>query len=251
MYVWEDISGPFQDSDDQCHLCKSHCVANCMVRPHARLRPSLASQGVMLRIISPAYVRELVMTRANNARRPNRPQNVSKGGAPFRSLRKPLGLTKDSNFMGLNNPPPENSEEAPGKSPKSPRNPAGRHANNDTDSRLDFAKYHKCLALADEADGITDSLFRLRQKLSRNGALGKMNSVRKIVGKSLRKLFHSMSMMKCKKYNIQPTVRDFQRDANGIPMADGRGEAMIHRTDRPVEDRAYNKHLDWKRGYKH
>ena len=116
------------------------------------------------------------------------------------------------------------------------------------ESRLDYAKYQKCLALADEADGISDALVRLKQKLSKRGALGKINNARKIVGKSLKRLVHSMSMLRCRKYNIQPTKMTLRKRTD----KDGREiDPSIERPSRVIESRQFSGYHDWKRGYKH
>ncbi len=193
-----------------------------------------------------------------------------KGGALFRDARAKIGLSKrDSRMLGLD---PNGSEKTPvnpadlmtavnagagtaksagpSQRPISSTGPAGPGQ-----SRLQASKYQRCLALADEADGLADSVFRLKQKLSRKGALSKINNVRKIVGKSLRRLFHSMSMLKCKKYNLAPTRRRLRdrldEQGNVIPALDPDGHRIFSRTDRPTDEKPFDKLRDYERGLKH
>ena len=125
-------------------------------------------------------------------------------------------------------------------------------------SGLDNARHERCLALADEADGITDAFvpqsFSEADALYREG-LKKMNIVRKIVGKSLRKLTHYMSMLNCIKYNIAPTEKKLvtKRDENGIEVPDltTEGFKQFDRSGRPYEPTDVQSQLDWDRGFAH
>ncbi len=199
------------------------------------------------------------MTRGAPTYQPRKRYSKVEGGAPFRDARAKLGLSKDSRMLRLD---PNGSEKTP-VNPAAPVNSAGPSHRpisstgpaGPGQSRLQASKYQRCLALADEADGLADSVFRLKQKLSRKGALSKMNNVRKIVGKSLRRLFHSMSMLKCKKYNLAPTRRRLRdrldEHGNVIPALDPYGHRIFSRTDRPTDEKPFDKLRDYERGLKH
>lgn len=191
----------------------------------------------------------------------------------FRNARAKIGLSRrDSRMLGLD---PEGSEKTsvnpadpvnhmiavnngtgtansagPSQRPISSTGPAGPDQ-----SRLQASKYQRCLALADEADGLADSVYKLRQKLSRKGALSKINNVRKIVGKSLRRLFHSMSLLKCKKYNIAPTTRRLRDklDAHGnvVPFLDREGYHVFTRASRITDEKPFDPRKDYQRGFAH
>ena len=122
-------------------------------------------------------------------------------------------------------------------------------------SRLDKSRYDKCAALAEEADGLADGVYRLRLKLSKKGALNKMNSVRKLVGKSLRRLVHSMSMLKCRKYHFAPTQRRLRDtldpDGNVIPALDQEGIRIFSRNARKLDESPFDDRNDYFRGFKH
>ena len=82
-------------------------------------------------------------------------------------------------------------------------------------SATDTARWLKCVALASEADGISDSIKRLGQELDdvrkeyKDKPLRRtwsiMQTKRKIAQRSLRSLMHSLSMRKCRsKYKKLP-----------------------------------------------
>ena len=159
------------------------------------------------------------MTRTASTRPHRRVHRKLTGGGLKKSFRRIVGYRKSdgSNVIAPNEPGAASASNAPYTPTRDrshqPVPPRGLRQV----SGLDNARHERCLALADEADGITDALYRLRETLRHKGALKKMNTVRKIVGKSLRKLTHYMSMLNCRKYNIAPTEKKLvtKRDKAG------------------------------------